>query len=87
MASQVGCCMSFVVKSHIDDVMLSAKAGTAKEAFARAIEWHVAQRLADVLISDGVRSFTIAEFAAAMASLEIENTLDAASDRGPKIRE
>ena len=79
--------MPFVVKSHIDDVMLSAKAGTAKEAFAKAIEWHVGQGLTDISISDGVRSFTIAEFASAMASLEIENTVDAAADRGPKVRE
>ena len=87
MASIVGYSMPFVVKSHIDDVMLSAKAGTAKEAFAKAIEWHVAQCLTDVFICDGVRSFTISEFASAMATLEIENTLDAASDRGPKVRE
>ena len=79
--------MVFVVKANVDDVMLSAKAGTAKEAFAKAIEWHVAQRLTDVSISDGFRSFTIAEFASAMASLEIENTVDAAADPAPKVRE
>ena len=79
--------MVFVVKAHVDDVMLSAKAGSAKEAFAKAIEWHVAQSLTDVSISDGFRSFTIAEFASAMVSLEIENTVDAAGDRGPKVRE
>jgi hypothetical protein len=78
--------MPFVVKAHIDDVMLSAKADTAKAAFAKAIEWNVAQSLIDVSISDGVRSFTIAEFASAMASLDIENTVDAAAGRGPKVR-
>jgi len=78
--------MPFVVKAHIDDVMLSAKAGTAKEAFAKAIEWH-AQRLTDASISDGFRSFTIVEFASAMASMEIENTVDGAGDRGSKVRE
>jgi hypothetical protein len=46
--------MPFVVKAYIDDAMLSAKAGTAKEAFAKAIEWHVAQRLTGVSISDGI---------------------------------
>lgn len=76
--------MPFVVKAHIDDVMLSANADTAKEAFAKAIEWHVAQSLSDVSISDGIRNFTIAEFASAMASLDIESTVDAAADRGPK---
>ena len=80
--------MPFVVKAHIDDVMLSAKAGTAKEAFAKAIEWHVAQRLTDVSISNGIfGNFTIAEFASKMALLEIEKTVDAASDQGPKVRE
>jgi len=77
--------MLFVVTAHIDDVMLSANAGTAKEAFAKAIEWHVAQSLSDVSISDGVRSFTIAEFASAMASRDIKNTVDADADRGPKV--
>jgi phosphopantetheinyl transferase (holo-ACP synthase) len=79
--------MPFVVKSHIDDVMLSAKAGTAKEAFAKAIEWHVDERLTDISISDDVRSFTITEFASAMASLEIENTVDAAANRDPEVCE
>ena len=79
--------MVFVVKANVDDVMLSAKAGSAKEAFAKAIEWHVAQRLTDVSISDGIGNFTFAEFASKMALLEIENTVDAAADRGPKVRE
>lgn len=79
--------MAFVVKAHIDDVMLTANAETAKEAFAKAVEWHVAERFADVTISDGVRSFTIAEFSSAMASLDIANTLDSTADRGPKLPE
>jgi len=76
--------MPFMVKAHFDDVMLSANAETAKDAFAKAIEWHVAQRLADVSISDGTRSFTIAEFAFAMASLDIAKTVDAATKPTPK---
>jgi hypothetical protein len=79
--------MPFVVKVYIDDGMLTANAETAKEAFAKAVEWHVAQRLVDVSISDGIRSFTIAEFASAMASLDIANTVNATPDRGPKVRE
>lgn len=79
--------MSFVVKAHIDDVMLAANAETAKEAFAKAIEWHIAQRFADVLISDGIRSFTIAEFALEMASLDIAKTAGAATKRAPEGRE
>jgi hypothetical protein len=79
--------MPFVVKADIDNVMLTANAGTAKEAFAKAVEWHVAQSLVDVSISDGIRSFTIAEFASAMASLDFANTANAAPDRAGKDHE
>ena len=79
--------MPFLVKAHIDDVMLAANAETVKDAFTKAVEWHVAQRLADVSISDGIRTFTIAEFASAMASLDIANTVDTAADQGLKVRE
>jgi hypothetical protein len=44
-------------------------------------------RVVDVSISDGIRSFTIAEFASVMASLDIANTVDGSPDRGPKVRE
>ena len=84
--------MPFLVKAHIDDVMLAANAETVKDAFTKAVEWHVAQRLADVSIRDGIRTFTIAEFASAMASLDIAsldiaNTVDTAADQGLKVRE
>ena len=81
---ELGYHMPFMVTAHFDDVMLSANAETAKDAFAKAIEWHVAQRLADVSISDGTRSFTIAEFAFAMASLDIAKTDYAATKPTPK---
>ena len=84
MASNSG--LPFLVKAQIDDVMLVANAETAKDAFAKAVEWH-AQRLADVSISDGIRTFTIAGFASAMASLDIANTVDTAADQGLKVRE
>ena len=67
--------------------MLSANAETVKDAFTKAVEWQVVQRFADVTIRDGIRTFTIAEFASAMASLDIANTVDAASDQGLKVRE
>jgi len=78
--------MAFAVQAHTDDHTLSATTETAEEAFAKAVEWQVVHKFTGVTLSDGVRSFTIAEFASAMASLDIANTLDATSDRGPKGR-
>ena len=79
--------MAFVVQAQIDDHALSATTETAKEAFSKAVEWQVAHKLACVTISDGVRSYTITDFASAMAFLEIANTVGAASDGGPKVQE
>ena len=65
--------MAFVVQAHIDDHTLSATTETAKEAFGKAVEWQVVHRLTCVTISDGVRSFSITDFASAMAYLQIAN--------------
>ena len=73
--------MPFVVKGHVDDLMLTANAETAKEAFAKAVEWHVAKGFSSVSISNGHKRFTIAEFSWTMASQEIASTL--ASERRP----
>jgi len=54
--------MSFVVKAHIEDLTLTATAETAKEAFAKAVEWHVTKGFRGISISDGQKRFTIAEF-------------------------
>jgi hypothetical protein len=78
--------MAFVVQAHTDDHTLSATTETATDTFAKAVEWQAVHKFAGVTISDGVRSFSIAEFASAMASLDIANTLDATSGRGPKVR-
>lgn len=51
---------------------------TAKEAFAEAVEWQGDERFTGVTISDGSKSFTIAEFASEMALTEIANTIEAA---------
>jgi hypothetical protein len=66
--------MPFHVHAYVDDYLLNAAAETAKDAFAKAIEWHVVGRLTDVSISDGTRSYSIAEFASVMALAEIANT-------------
>lgn len=57
--------MAFVVQAHIDDHTLSATTEPAKEAFAKAVEWQAGYKFIGVIISDGVRSFTITEFALA----------------------
>jgi hypothetical protein len=59
--------MSFSVKAFIDDHVITATAKTAKEAFAKAVEWHVVHKFADVFISDGDRSYSIAEFSSVIA--------------------
>jgi hypothetical protein len=57
---------------------------TAKEAFAKAVEWHVVEGFTNVSISDGVKDFTIAEFSWVMALLEIASTVEAAAQVGLK---
>jgi hypothetical protein len=58
----------------------------AKEAFAKAVEWHVAEQLINVTISDGTKSYTVFEFSSAMALLEIANTVEAATEMEPKAK-
>ncbi|HEY9453466.1 MAG TPA: hypothetical protein VIR82_12385 [Bradyrhizobium sp.] len=69
--------MPFFVEAYIDDHKLTVIAETAKKAFAEAIDWHVAKQLAGVSISDGIRSYSIAEFSSAMALMEIASTIEA----------
>ena len=66
--------MPFSVNAYIEDHTLTVTTETAKEAFAKAVEWHVAERFTDISISDGIKSFTIAEFSSAMALAEIAYT-------------
>jgi hypothetical protein len=66
--------MIFHVHAHVDDHMFKATAKTARDAFAKAIEWRIVGRLTDISISDGNRSYSIAEFASVMALAEIANT-------------
>lgn len=67
--------LGFSVQAYVDDHVLSTTAKTAKDAFAKAIEWRVVGRLADVSISDGTRSYSIIEFSSVMALAEIANTI------------
>jgi hypothetical protein len=74
--------MPFVVRGHVDDLMLMANGETAEEAFAKAVEWHVAKGFSAVSISDGHKRFTIAEFSWTMASQEIANTVHVYRQQG-----
>lgn len=60
--------------------MLTAATDTAKRAFAEAIEWHIVEGFSYVIICDGVRSYSIAEFASEMARREIAETATNVSD-------
>ena len=71
--------MTFSVSAHVDDCPVSVTTETAKEAFAKAVEWHVVRKLTDISISDGIKSYSIDGFASAMALREIANTVEAAA--------
>jgi hypothetical protein len=60
--------MPFLVQGCIDDHTLAVTTATAKEAFAKAVEWHVTERFADVSIYDGVKLYSIEEFSSVMGA-------------------
>jgi len=76
--------MPFEVKARVDDHTLTVTAETAKEAFAKAVDWQVVDRFTDVTISDGIRTSSIAEFSSRMALLEIANATEATAE--PELR-
>jgi hypothetical protein len=71
--------MSYLVQARLDDHTLSASTGTAREAFAKAIEWQLHERFNDVTISHGANTYSIDEFASVMARREITKTLSDAT--------
>ncbi|MBR1232580.1 hypothetical protein [Bradyrhizobium sp. AUGA SZCCT0182] len=60
--------MPFSVSAYVDDHLVSVTTETAREAFAKAVEWQVVSKLADVSISDGIESYSIAEFSSILAN-------------------
>jgi hypothetical protein len=68
--------MPFMVRGFYNNNPLTLTSGTAEAAFAKAIEWHLVERFTDVSISDGIKDYTIAEFASLMALREIDHTMD-----------
>ena len=63
--------MGFSVQGYIDDHTLTANAETAEQALAMAVEWQVADGLTDVSISDGVKSYSVAEFSSFIANIRL----------------
>ena len=61
--------MPFSVKANIDQ-QVAVPIESAREAFAKAVEWHVVEKLIDISISDGIRSWSIDEFSLLIANLE-----------------
>lgn len=78
--------MPFSVQADLDNHTLSVTTETAKEAFARAVEWYVVERFDNITISDGAKSLTIAEFSWVMALLEIGKTVEADRAAGSKAK-
>jgi hypothetical protein len=70
-----GARMPYFVEAFIGDCKLTATAGTARKAFAEAIEWHIVRQFVGVSICHGGRKYSIAEFADAMALQEIADTM------------
>ena len=66
-----------MVQASSDGQTLAVMTATAKEAFAKAVEWHVTGRFDDVTISDKANTYSIDAFALAMALLEIAKTVNA----------
>jgi hypothetical protein len=72
--------MPYLVQGSIDDHTLAVTTATAKEAFAKAVEWQVAQGFTDISIYDGVTNYSIDAFSVAMALLEIAKTIEATAE-------
>lgn len=54
--------MLYLVQGCLEDHTLAATAGTAKEAFEKAVEWHIVARFTNVSIYDGNKIYSIDEF-------------------------
>jgi hypothetical protein len=77
--------LPFLVQANIDDHALAVTCQTAKEGFAKAVEWQ-AVPFTDVSISDGTKSFTVTEFASIMAIKEIADTVCASAELKRKAK-
>ena len=85
LTSGLGLILPFLVQANVDDHALAVTTETAKEAFAKAVEWQVGQ-FADVSISDGTKSYTVTEFASFMALKEVADTVAASAELKRKAK-
>ena len=69
--------MPFSVQANVNDQVVAATFETAKEAFAKAVEWHVVRRFANISINDGAKSYSIDGFSSVMALQQIADTVEA----------
>ena len=72
--------MLFLVQACLDDHTLAVTAVTAREAYAKAVEWHKTGRFTSVSINDSTKTYSIDAFALAMALVEIAKTVNAAAE-------
>ena len=72
--------MPFSVKAYHSDHPLTVTKETAKEAFAKAVEWHVTGRFTHVSITDNIKTYSLDAFSLAMVLLEIAKTVEAAAE-------
>lgn len=63
------------MQAYIDDHRVSVITETAKDAFAKALEF--AERMSDVTINDGNKSYTVSEFSSVMALKQIADIVEA----------
>ena len=78
--------MPFLVQASSDGQTLAVMAATAKEAFAKAVEWQVVGRCTQVTISDSTKTYSTDAFALAMALLDIAKTVNSASEENNEVR-
>ena len=75
-----------MVQASSDGQTLAVMTATAKEAFAKAVEWQVVGRCTQVTISDSTNTYSTEAFALAMALLDIAKTVNSASEDNDEAR-
>ena len=68
--------MPYLVQACLDDHTLTVTTATAKEAFAKAVEWQLTGRFDHISISDSTNTYSTDAFALAMALLDIAKTVN-----------
>ena len=64
----------FIVEAVVDDYGLTARHWSAPRAFADSIDWRLVNRLDQVAISDGTKTYSIREVAEAIERQDFPET-------------